>query len=86
MALLTNKQFLGIAALGIGGALYVRHKTGELFSETLNPMSDENAVYTAVNTVGSRVTGREHFSLGAWFYEITHPNEDLSSFSNGANE
>lgn len=52
----------GSVALRPGGAL-----------EVLNPASDKNFAYSAVNAVGGAVTGDKDFSLGARVWELLNP-------------
>lgn len=74
MAILTNKQFLGVAVAGaLGGWLLVRK--AEKIATRLNPVNQDNYIYSGVNAVGSKLTTDEHFTLGGWLYDITHSRE-----------
>jgi hypothetical protein len=51
----------------VGGDVVVAAK--KVITEDLNPASDKNIVYSAVNSVGSTMTGDSSFSLGGWIYD-----------------
>lgn len=53
-----------------GGDVAVAVK--KVVTEDLNPVSDKNLAYTAVNSVGSSLTGDSSFSLGSWIYDKLH--------------
>ena len=74
MAIFNNKQFLGLAAAGVLGGWLLKRKA-EKVAERLNPVNEHNYINTAVNTVGTKLTGNEHFTLGGWIYDITHARE-----------
>lgn len=44
-------------------------------SEDLNPASDRNLVYGAVNAVGGAIAGESDWSLGSAIYDWLHPGE-----------
>lgn len=77
---------VAIALIGVGATLYFvfggRLKRGlQAAGEAVNPTSDKNLAYRGVNAVGAAVTGDDSFSLGSWFYDLTHreydPNADM---------
>jgi len=39
----------------------------------LNPYDDENVVYqNVIGGAGKAISGNDHWSLGAWVYDVTH--------------
>lgn len=54
------------------GAEAVSDAVGEVITEDLNPVSDQNLAYRGVNAIGAAISGDDSFSLGSWIYEITH--------------
>jgi hypothetical protein len=74
---------MGLAVILVGGVAYwfLSKKLGEAASavsdaaQYVNPASDKNIIYSGVNDVGSAISGDADFSLGSWFYDITHPND-----------
>ena len=73
-ALLTNKQ-AGFLALGAVVAAYVVYQNRGQIGRWLNPASSENVAYQGVNAVGSELSGDDSWTLGGWFYDLTHPHE-----------
>lgn len=76
---------VAIAVIGVVGTIYViwgndLKKAAAAAANAVNPTSDKNLAYTGVNAVGTALTGDESFSLGGWFYDLTHkaydPNAD----------
>lgn len=70
----TNITFGGIIALVLIAILaYLffayRKDAQKLFKEKLNPMSDKNVAYGAVNTIVQETTGDPNASLGTKIYE-----------------
>lgn len=64
---------VGIAALGALAAAWWAWSKGKVFvTQTLNPASDKNAAYSAVNAIGAAVSGNENFSLGGAVFDLTH--------------
>lgn len=45
----------------------------------VNPTSDQNLAYRGVNAVGSAISGDEHWTLGGWIYDVTHPGESAGT-------
>lgn len=41
----------------------------KVVTEKLNPNSQENVVYGAVNGIGETLTGEDDFNLGHWIYD-----------------
>lgn len=73
------KTLLIVGAVGVVGFLLwrARQAIGETLSTTLNPASDQNAAYTAVNTVGGALTGEgDGFSLGSYLYDLLNDTPD----------
>lgn len=60
----------GSAAQGLSAA---GDFVGTQAATTFNPASDQNFVYRGVNGMGSSLTGDQHFTLGGWLYDVTHP-------------
>lgn len=71
MAILTNKQFIGVAVVGVVGVFILKGKIGNFFA-AVNPLDNDNVIYTGVNAIGGRITGSNDFSLGSWIYDKTH--------------
>lgn len=44
--------------------------------QAVDPTSDKNLAYRGVNAVGGALTGDDSFSLGGWFYDLTHDEYD----------
>lgn len=40
----------------------------------VNPADPRNLVYSGVSAVGSTISGDSSWTLGGWFYDITHPS------------
>ncbi len=70
-SLVTNKQ-AGFIALGAVVAAYLLYQNRQLF----NPASPNNAAYQGVNAIGSELTGNDEWTLGGWFYDLTHPHQE----------
>lgn len=49
--------------------------TGAAVVDSVNPASDNNLVYSGVNSVGKVISGDKDFTLGGWIYDFTHPNQ-----------
>lgn len=47
--------------------------TGNFVATKLNPASDQNVIYTGVNSLIGDVTGNPNFNLGGALYNWTHP-------------
>lgn len=75
MSMFTDKQMIGIAIVGAGVIYSVKKKADKIVTETLNPMSQNNAAYSAVNSIGAMASGNQHFNLGGWIYDVTHKGE-----------
>lgn len=76
MSTFSNKQLLGIAAVGALALYFLYRKGAALVTETLNPASDKNIVYDGiVGGIGRSVSGDSSWSLGTWIYDATHPQE-----------
>lgn len=75
MAVLSDRQFVAIAAVA-AVAGYVVWKFGKkLITEELNPLSDQNVVYdNVIGGVGRAVSGDEHWSLGVQLWEWLNPD------------
>lgn len=58
----------------------------KIATEDLNPASDKNVVYTAVNGLGTLVTKDQNFTLGGWLHDKIHGPIDLSTPSNVARQ
>lgn len=66
---------LGVVALGW---LAARTAAGALreHGDKVNPYSADNVIYdNVIGGAGRAISGDEHWSLGGWLYDITHPNE-----------
>lgn len=71
--------YVGVAIVGVVVAWWLLRKAGNAASavaEAVNPVSDKNIAYRTVNQVGTAITGDSEFSLGSWFYDLTHPAYD----------
>lgn len=71
-----------LAIVGVVGVVAfllwrARQAIGETLATTLNPASDQNAAYRAVNAVGAAVTGEgDGFSLGSYIYDVFNDDPD----------
>lgn len=65
----------------VGGAvaIYAGYRLIKALGPRFDPTSDKNLAYTGVNAVGAAVSGNKDFSLGGWFYELTHEEYDPNS-------
>ncbi len=73
-----NPVVAGVVVLGVVYFL-VRKRVANAASDVLdalNPTSSGNIVNRGVSEVGRVLTGEEAFSLGGWFYDLTHPEFD----------
>ena len=61
------------AGTAVAGAVLESAK--EILTTDLNPASDKNVVYRAVNAVGGTVSGDEDFSLGSKLWEVFNPDK-----------
>lgn len=68
-------QLVILAALAGVGYLGYRKLAAGIDAGALDITSDKNLAYSGVTKVGKVLTGDEHFSLGGWIYDKTHPNE-----------
>lgn len=53
------------------------------FGSKVNPTSRDNIVYSGVNAVGDVLSDGQadnDFSLGAWIYDVTHPQPILLNY------
>jgi hypothetical protein len=77
MISLTPKTIFAIGATVVAlGYLAKREAAGTVkaVASAVNPVSNKNIFYRAVNSVGGALSGEgENFSLGTWFYDITRP-------------
>lgn len=74
----TNKQLAGLVVVGVLGAWYLSRKakeTAAAVGNAVNPVNPGNIFYSGVNEIGGAITGDGSFSLGSWFYDLTHKNE-----------
>lgn len=76
----SDTQLIGIGAVVIlGGVLLARSakaavaETAATVGAAVDPTSRENIFYRGVNAVGATVTADAEFSLGKFFFELTHP-------------
>ncbi len=85
MALFTNKQLLVGGAIVTGLVFMAKKKAKKVISEDLNPVSDKNIAYTAVNKMGSVLAEDENFTLGGWIYDKTHdsPFDEIKHLAPG---
>ena len=74
-----------LAGAALVAAVYIAKKTGQLagaaakaVGAAVDPTNPGNVVNEGVSKVGSVLTGDAEFSLGAWLYNITHPDEGKS--------
>lgn len=78
-----------LALAGIVIAIYLYEKLKNpvttFVTQTINPVSPNNAIYSGVNKVGANLTGDTSFSLGSWIYSLTHSSYDpnASTFTGG---
>jgi hypothetical protein len=80
MAIFTNGQFTGLAIVAGIGALILYKKSQDVqntvvdvindMSESINPVSTNNVVYTGVNKLGQSITGDQNMTLGTAVYDI----------------
>lgn len=63
-----------LTLVGIAGGVYV-YSQREKIANAVNPASRDNLAYSGVNAIGAELSGQRDFSLGAWIYDVTHPNE-----------
>ncbi|MFC6631657.1 hypothetical protein [Microbulbifer taiwanensis] len=60
----------------VGG--YLLYRNAAAIGDKVNPTSTNNIVYQGVNAVGDILNDggdNDNFSLGAWLWEITHPEQ-----------
>lgn len=43
--------------------------------QTVNPLNPNNAIAAGVNRVGEVISNTPSWSLGAWVWELTHPEQ-----------
>lgn len=63
------------AVAGVGLFLYWNRDAIKGAVQAVNPASDQNLAYRAVNAVTQTATGQPNISFGSWLYDITHPNQ-----------
>lgn len=63
------------AVAGVGLFLYANRETIKAVAQSVNPASDQNLAYRAVNAATQAATGDSKTSFGSWLYDITHPNQ-----------
>lgn len=82
VSVLNNTQFFVIVGVvGVGG--WLLYKKGKevipeavtAVSSAVNPVNNQNIFAQAVNDAGAVLTSDENFSLGGWFYDLTHGDE-----------
>lgn len=78
----TDKQLLYIAG-GLAVVGYLIYRKLPDVGNAVNPLNQENVFYEGVNAVGEKLSGDQDFSLGAWLYDITHPNEFSDTINGG---
>jgi len=69
--------WLAIVAVGTVVAVgYYAKKNAVALGKAVNPANPDNVAYSSVNALGDHYDdgiNNDSFSLGAWFYDITHP-------------
>ena len=77
----TSTQLM-LAGLGLGVGAFVIYKgagkaveAAQAVGNAVNPLNHDNVFAGAVNKVGGAITGDSSWSLGAWLYDVTHPEE-----------
>jgi|GEM_PF-2962983 len=79
----TNHVIGAVVVCVAGIVLYRGYKAaGEAAKavvDKINPASTNNFIYSGVNSLGEKITGDKHFTLGGWFYDITHPDDKLTA-------
>lgn len=71
----TPKTIAIAAGALVLGVWYLKKQAGDTVKDAanaVNPTNPDNVFYEGVNSVGSAVSGDEHWSLGSWIYELTH--------------
>lgn len=63
------------AVAGVGLFLYWNRDAIRGAVQAVNPASDQNLAYRAVNAATQAATGNKGTSFGSWLYDITHPNQ-----------
>lgn len=64
--------YIAAGAAGIYVAYQVASKGKKFITEDLNPASDKNIAYSAVNNLGAVLSGDQNFSLGSWWYDVVN--------------
>ncbi|MBO9490740.1 hypothetical protein J7384_10245 [Endozoicomonas sp. G2_1] len=62
---------IAIAVIG-AAALYYSSKKAADVGQAVNPVNDDNIFNQGVLSVGRKITGNPHWTLGGWIYDITH--------------
>lgn len=69
---------IGLAGLAV--ALYAVYASksaivngAKAVGTAINPADPKNLANEAVTSVGKKITGDSNWSLGTWFYDVTHP-------------
>jgi hypothetical protein len=80
-----NTKAGAVVAIGVVGAIavyFAQKKAGEAIAEVgnaINPVNQDNIFYSGVNAVGAKVTGKENFNLGRFFYDLTHDTSAITA-------
>lgn len=70
---LTAGGVLAVVALAAVALVWVQRKRiGAAVADAVNPASEKNLAYTAVNAVGGAVANDDSWTLGGAIYEATH--------------
>ena len=75
--------YLAAGAFGVALAYQLvvsRKELGAAVADVLdsvNPMNQDNAIKTGVDTVVQKITGDDQQTLGGWLYDLSHPRAGL---------
>lgn len=67
--LMTPAGQVAVVAVVAGVAYHYAKREAATVAQAVNPLSDQNVVYSGVNGVGEAITGKP-FNLGHWLYDV----------------
>jgi hypothetical protein len=83
------KPWAVVAVLIAAGVWYLDRKAAAIgqgiaeaapaVAAAVNPVNPDNLANKAVSAVGAAVSGQEDWTLGGWFYDLTHNDENQAN-------
>lgn len=73
---------IGAAVALVGLYLFAKREVGAgaaAVGRAFDPTSSDNLAARGVNAVGAALSGDASWSLGAWFYDVTHDDGQLAT-------